>query len=70
MTSKAKLYTDKDLDLERVLEIRVVDLRGRNKEKQKSFSILVKRETKNNEYPTAEEMRNFLEIKAKEMGKE
>ncbi len=41
MTSK--LYTDEDLDVKRVFEIRIRDLKERQNIKQKSFSLLVKK---------------------------
>jgi len=69
MTQKSKLYTDKDLNFERVFEIKVVDLRARNGIKQRSFSILVEKGTKNNEYPPTQELRDFLEEKTKEINK-
>ena len=41
MTQKVKLYTDKELDFERVFEIRVIDIRKRQEVKQKSFSKIL-----------------------------
>lgn len=59
MTSK--LYTDEDLDFERVFEIRVIDLRKRKGVKQKSFSVLVKKGTKDDEYSSAEDVKKELQ---------
>ncbi len=67
MTSKTKLYTDKDFDVERVFEIKIVDKRARNEVKQKSFSVMVKKGTKDNEYPKTEKVRDFLDEKIREM---
>jgi len=64
--NKIKLYTEKDLNYERIFEVRVVDIRGRNGIKQKSFSVLVDKGLKNNEYPTTEEFKQFLENKVTE----
>lgn len=58
MTSK--LYTDEDLNFERVFEVRIIDLRKRGGVKQKSFSISAKKGIKNNEYPTAEELKKIF----------
>ena len=64
--NKIKLYTEKDLNYERIFEVRVVDIRGRSGIKQKSFSVLVDKGLKNNEYPTTEEFKQFLENKVTE----
>ena len=57
--NKIKSYTEKDLNYERRVEVRVVDIEGRNGIKQKSFSVLVDKGLKNNEYPTTEEFKQF-----------
>ena len=67
MTQKVKLLTEKDFDVDKVFEVRVIDFRERGGIKQKSFSVLVKKGTKNNEYPTTEEVKDFLENKIKEV---
>ena len=71
MTSKllrrGKLYTDKELDLDRVFEIRIRDLRERNGNKQKSFSILAHKGLKDEEFIPLEDLKNFLEDKIKEL---
>jgi len=67
MTSKTKLLTDEDLDVEKIFEIKILDSRGRKGVKQKSFSIYIKKGIKDNEYPTAMKMRDFLRKKAKEI---
>ena len=67
MAQKAKLYTDKDLSFERVFEVMIRDVRERNGIKKRSFSILVQKGTKDNEYPTTEQMRDFLERRAKDI---
>lgn len=61
MTQKTKLYTDKELSFERVFEIRIVDLRKRQGIKQKSFSISIKKGTKDNEYIETEKLKDMLE---------
>lgn len=65
MTSKVKLYTDKDLDFERVFEIKVLDFGRRDGIKQKSFSIFIKKGTKDKEYISTEDLKNFIEEKIK-----
>jgi len=70
MTSKAerfKLFTDKDLNLGRVFEVKILDLRARNGVKQKSFSVLVNKGLKDDEYPTAKELRDLLESKVADL---
>ena len=67
MTSKAQLFTDEDLDVERVVEVKVLDSRRRNGITQKSFSIYVKKGTKDIDYPATEEMRDFLQKVAKKI---
>ena len=66
MTQKVKLFTEKDFDVEKAFEIKVIDWKARNNIKQKSFSVLIKKGTKNNEYPTTEEVRDFLDEKIRE----
>ena len=58
MTSK--LYTDEEIGFERVFEIRIRDIRERNGITSKSFSLSVKKGTKDNEYLSAEELREKL----------
>jgi hypothetical protein len=67
MTSKAKLITDEDLDVDRIFEVKIIDQRGRNNIKQKSFSIYAKKGTKDSEYPATEEIKNFLQKQVKEL---
>ena len=57
LAMSSKLYTDEDLNFERVFEIRIIDLRKRGGVKQKSFSISVRKGTPDREYPTAEELK-------------
>jgi hypothetical protein len=54
MTSK--LYTDEEIGFERVIEIRIRDLKTN---KQKSFSLSSK--SNNKDYPNIEKVKNFLE---------
>lgn len=65
MTSK--LYTDEDLKVERVIEVRILDLRKRKGVKQKSFSISVSTGTKDSEYPTAEQLKDGLQKAVKKL---
>ena len=67
MAERVKLYTEKDLDFERVFEVKILDLRSRKGIKQRSFSILVKKGTKDEDYPSAEELRDFIDGKSKEI---
>lgn len=67
MTQKAKLLTEKDFNVEKIFEIKVFDWRARKGVKQKSFSVMVKKGTKDNEYPTTEKVKDFLEEKIKEL---
>ena len=67
MTSKAQLFTDEDLDVERVFEVKILDSRKRKGITQKSFSIYTKKETKDTDYPATEEMRDFLQKMAKKI---
>jgi len=60
MSSKKKLYTDEEIGYERVFEIKILDFRQRQGVKQRSFSLSVKRGTKDNEYDTTDELRKFL----------
>ena len=69
MTQRVRLLTEKDLKFERVFEIKVLDLRGRNNIKQRSFSVLVPEGTKDNEYISTEKMKNFIEKKVTEGNK-
>lgn len=72
MSSKYKnlrFFTEKDLNFERIFEVRIVDIRGRGGMKQKSFSILAERGLNDNEYPSLEELKIFLETKIKEIHK-
>lgn len=60
MTSK--LYTDEEVGFERVIEVRIRDLKTG---KQKSFSLSAKRNTKG--YPPIEKVKNFLEGEVKRL---
>ena len=57
----SKLYTDEDLEVDRVFEIKIGDLRARKGIKQKSFSIFVKKGTKDNEYIETERLKDKLQ---------
>ena len=58
MTSK--LYTDEEIGFERVFEIRIRDIRERNSITSKSFSLSVKKGTKNSEYLSADELKEKI----------
>lgn len=64
MSSKmtSKLYTDKEIGFERVIEIRIRDLKTN---KQKSFSLSSK--SNNKDYPNIEKVKNFLEKEVKNL---
>jgi len=64
MSSKvsSKLYTDEEIGFERIIEIRIRNLK---KNKQKSFSLFTKKEIKN--YPSIEIIKKFLEEKLKDL---
>ncbi len=55
-----KLFTDDQIETERLFEIRIRDLRQRNGVKQVSFSLEAKRGLKNEEYLSAEEIKKLL----------
>ena len=57
---KEKLLKEEDIGVERVFEIRVLDIRKRNGIKQKSFSLYIKKGTLDNDYDSAEEIINKL----------
>ena len=57
---KEKLLKEEDIGVERVFEIRVLDIRKRNGTKQKSFSLYIKKGTRDNDYDNAEEIINKL----------
>ena len=57
---KEKLLKEEDIGVERVLEVRVVDIRKRNGIKQKSFSLYIKKGRNDDDYETAEELINKL----------
>ena len=61
MTQKTKLYTDKELDFERVFEIRIRDLRERKGIKQKSFGVSVKKDTKDDDYMDIKKLKQVIE---------
>jgi hypothetical protein len=58
-SKKSALYIDEE-EFERVFEIRVRDLRERKGVKQKSFSISVKKGTKDSDYPDVEELKDKI----------
>ena len=58
--SSRPLYTDEDLNFERVFEVRIIDLRKRCGVKQKSFSISVRKGTKDKDYLSADELKKIL----------
>lgn len=64
MTSKmsSKLYTDEEIGFERVMEIRIRDLRTN---KQKSFSLSSKKNVK--DYADIEKVKKFLEREVKKL---
>jgi hypothetical protein len=57
---KEKLLKEEDIGVERVFEIRVLDIRKRNGTKQKSFSLYTKKDTRDDDYDSAEEIINKL----------
>lgn len=67
MTSR--LYTDEDLKVERVFEIRILDLRKRKGIKQKSFSISVPQGTKDGGYVSAEKLKEELQKSVRKLSK-
>ena len=56
----SKLYTEEELNFERVFEVRIIDLRKRGGVKQKSFSVSVKKGTRDSEYPSADELKKIF----------
>jgi len=64
MSSKmsSKLYTEEEIEFERVIEVRIRDLK---KGKQKSFSLSTKKDAK--DYLSIEEIKNFLEKELKKI---
>ena len=56
--SKRKLMLEEER--ERVLEVRVLDVRERKSVKQRSFSVFVKTGAKDDEYPSCEEFTELL----------
>ena len=59
MTSK--IYTENEIGFKRVFEIRIRDLRERDGIKQKSFSLSVKKETKDKNYIKTIELKEKIE---------
>ena len=57
---KEKLLKEEDIGVERVFEVRVIDIRKRDGIKQKSFSLYIKKGTKDSDYETTEEVVNKL----------
>lgn len=57
------------VDLERVIEIRIRDLRERKGIKQKSFSIEVDEITKDNQYPAVESLISEFKKAIKKLSK-
>ena len=58
MTSK--LYTDEEIGFERVFEIRIRDIRERNGITSRSFSLNVKKDTKDNDYLSTDELKEKI----------
>lgn len=58
----SKLYTDEEIGFERVIEIRIRDLKTG---KQKSFSLSAKKKTK--DYHDIEKVKKFLEKEVKNL---
>jgi len=58
MTSK--LYTDEEIGFERVFEIRIRDIRERNRITSRSFSLNVKKDTKDNDYLSTDELKEKI----------
>ena len=67
MTSE--LYTDDDLNFERVIEVKILDIRKRKGVKQKSFSMYVHKGTNDRDYLSAEEIKNKLQKAVKKLSK-
>jgi hypothetical protein len=61
MTSKGKLFTESEIGFERVIEVRIRDLRERGGNKQRSFSLSVRKGTKNDEYGSLDDIKNIIE---------
>ena len=57
----SKLYTDEEIGFERVIEVRIRDLKTG---KQKSFSLSSK---KRQDYPNIEKVKKFLEKEVKNL---
>lgn len=53
---KEKLLKEEDIGVERVFEIRVIDIRKRNDTKQKSFSLYVKKSANDADYDALEDV--------------
>jgi len=60
------LYTESEIGFERVFEIRVRDLKERKGVKQRSFSLSVVKGTRDQDYISAEELKDHLERYVKE----
>lgn len=53
---KEKLLKEEDISVERVFEVRVIDIRKRNGIKQRSFSLYVKKNIKDTDYDSLEKL--------------
>ena len=69
LTMTSPLYTDDDLNFERVIEVRIVDSRQRKGIKQKSFSVYVPKGTKDKDYPDTEKFKTELQKAVKKITK-
>ena len=63
-TSNSNFYIDEE-EFERVFEIRIRDLRERKGVKQKSFSVSVKKGTKDSDYADADRIKEILQAAIK-----
>ena len=58
----SKLYTDEEIGFERVFEIRIRDIRKRNGITSRSFSLNVKKGTKDNDYLSTDELKEKIKL--------
>ena len=63
-TNRSNFYIDEE-EFERVFEIRIRDLRERKGVKQKSFSVSVKKGTKDSDYADADRIKEILQAAIK-----
>ena len=68
MTSKPKykkLFTEDEIQVERVFEIMIRDIRERGEKKKVSFSVMAEKGIRDDQYPDADEMREILKMAIK-----